>query len=182
MKVTVFGGSQAPEGSPAYEEAYQLGKLLGQAGHTVLTGGYIGTMEATSRGTAEGGGKVIGVTCEEIEKWRPISPNPYVMEQMRFPTLGERLMALIFNCDAAIALPGGIGTLAEIAMYWNHLAINALPPRPLVLVGPGWKATLDVFLDRLEKYVPEKDRQRLYFAESVQQAFEIVEKYGTRTE
>lgn len=55
MNVTVFGGSQPKPGTPAYEEARQLGELLAQRGHTVLTGGYIGTMEAVSRGAAHAG-------------------------------------------------------------------------------------------------------------------------------
>jgi uncharacterized protein (TIGR00725 family) len=63
MKISVFGGSQPEEGSLAYQEAYQLGKLLAEAGHIVLTGGYIGTMEAVSRGASEADGHVIGVTC-----------------------------------------------------------------------------------------------------------------------
>jgi len=45
MNITVFGGSQPKPRSPAYKEAFKLGKLLAQAGHTVLTGGYIGTMK-----------------------------------------------------------------------------------------------------------------------------------------
>ena len=111
-RVTVFGGSTPRAGEPAYEEALQLGRLLGQKGCVVLTGGYIGTMEAVSRGAAENSGHVIGVTCDEIETWRQVGPNKWVQEELRFATLRERLYALIENCDAAIALPGGIGTLA----------------------------------------------------------------------
>ena len=46
MRVSVFGGSQPKEDSTAYAEAIELGRLLAQRGHTVLTGGYIGVMEA----------------------------------------------------------------------------------------------------------------------------------------
>ena len=46
MNITVFGGAQPKEGTPAYEEARELGALLAQSGHAVLTGGYMGTMEA----------------------------------------------------------------------------------------------------------------------------------------
>ncbi len=67
MRVSVFGGSQPKEGDAAYTEAQELGRLLAERGHTVLTGGYIGTMEAVSRGANEAGGHVIGVTCEDIE-------------------------------------------------------------------------------------------------------------------
>src|SRR3990172_5346318 len=124
MKVSVFGGSQPKEGTPAYEEARSLGELLAQQGHTVLTGGYIGTMEAVSRGAAEAGGHVIGVTCEDIERWRPVRRNAWVMEEWRRKTLLERLRSLIDNCQAAFALPGGPGTLTEISLTWNLMVIQ----------------------------------------------------------
>jgi predicted Rossmann-fold nucleotide-binding protein len=75
VRISVFGGSSPKPGEAAYDQAYQLGKLIGEAGFTVLTGGYIGTMEAISRGTAEAGGKVVGVTCDQIEAWRPVAPR-----------------------------------------------------------------------------------------------------------
>ena len=81
MKVSVFGGSQPKPDSSAYEEARQLGELLARRGHTVLTGGYIGTMEAVSRGAHEADGHVIGVTCAEIERWRSTGANQWVKEQ-----------------------------------------------------------------------------------------------------
>src|SRR5215475_14919834 len=111
MRVTVFGGSEPKEGSAAYAEAMELVKLLAEHGHTVLTGGYIGVMEAVSRGAREAGGHVIGVTCEEIEAWRHIKANAWVMEEIRKKTLVERLHALIHESDAALALSGGAGTL-----------------------------------------------------------------------
>ena len=80
MNITVFGGAQPKEGTPAYEEARELGALLAQRGHAVLTGGYMGTMEAVSRGASEAGGHVIGVTCIDIEEWRGSSPNQWVKE------------------------------------------------------------------------------------------------------
>jgi uncharacterized protein (TIGR00725 family) len=101
MKVSVFGGSQPKEDSTAYAEARELGKLLAERGHTVLTGGYIGVMEAVSRGAHEAGGHVIGVTCEDIEVWRPIKANSWVKEEIRKKTLVERLHTLIHECDAA---------------------------------------------------------------------------------
>ncbi len=63
LKVTVFGGASPKAGEPAYENAMQLGQLLAQAGFTVMTGAYSGTMEAVSRGAADAGGHVVGMTC-----------------------------------------------------------------------------------------------------------------------
>ena len=104
-------------------------------------------MEALSHGAAEAGGHVIGVTCDQIEAWRPVKANPWVGEDWHYATLQQRVFALIENCDAALALPGGIGTLAEIMLTWNLLLTHVLPPRPLILIGPGWQATIDGFLE-----------------------------------
>jgi len=171
MRVTMFGSSLPRPGETAYQAAMTLGKILAKDGHTVLTGGYSGIMEAVSRGAAEAGGHVIGVTCAEIEHWRSdVAANAWVKEEWRRPTLQERLMTLIDNCEAALALPGGIGTLLEVCMMWNRLVIKAIPPRPLILIGPGWKTTLQSFLDEQGQYVGEADRQWLSFVETVEEA------------
>lgn len=169
--VTVFGGSAPKPGEPAYQEAQRLGTLLGKAGYTVLTGGYIGTMEAVSRGAAEAGGNVIGVTCEEIEAWRSGGANAWVAEEMRFPSLRERLFALIDTCQAAIALPGGPGTLTEISLMWNQMITRSLSPRPLILVGPGWKAVFDGFFNYQGSYIPPSQRELIKFSPDVEDAF-----------
>jgi uncharacterized protein (TIGR00725 family) len=95
MRVAVFGGSAPQPGQPAYLEAQYLGEMLAKAGHEVVTGGYLGVMEAVSRGAAEAGGNVIGVTCKEIENWRPIDPNRWVTELDEEKTLFDRLDVLI---------------------------------------------------------------------------------------
>ena len=174
MNITIFGGSQPQPGSPAYVQAYELGKMLALAGHTVLTGGYMGTMEAASRGANEAGGHVIGVTCVDIEAWRGSSANAWVQEERRFATLQERLNELILACDAAIALPGGPGTLAEIALTWNLMIVDSIPAKPLILVGAGWKTTLETFFLNLDAYIPEKQRSFLFFAGTVQEADQLL--------
>jgi len=174
MNISVFGGAQPQPDSPEYEAARTLGALLAQRGHTVLTGGYIGVMEAVSRGAHEAGGHVIGVTCEDIEAWRKVSRNQWVKEERRKKTLLDRMQSLIEGCDAAIALPGGVGTLAEISLMWNLMVVEALRRRPLILVGSGWQSTLDQFFTSFEFYMPTRQRDDLLFAEDVQTAVEFL--------
>jgi uncharacterized protein (TIGR00730 family) len=171
IRITVFGGSQPKPGDPVYEQALHLGKLIGGAGYTVLTGGYIGTMEAVSRGAAEAGGHVIGVTCDEIEAWRPVRPNPWLTEEMRFPSLHQRLFALVDHCDAALALPGGVGTLAEISLMWNQLLAAIIPPRPLITIGTGWQAVFDQLYVFNGSFIPQVQRKWLRHASDVDTAF-----------
>jgi uncharacterized protein (TIGR00730 family) len=172
--ITVFGGSSPrPEEQP-YQEAQRLGALLGKAGYAVLTGGYIGTMEAVSRGAAEAGGHVIGVTCDEIEGWRPVNPNPWIMEERRYPTTRERLFALMTACDAALALPGGVGTLAEIVFMWSQLQTGALSLRPLILIGAGWQDIFNEFYNRMDPYIRTQDKAFLTFAPDVGAAAKLL--------
>ncbi len=174
MQISVFGGSAPKSGEPAYEEAYQLGKLIALAGHTAMTGGYIGTMEAVSRGASENGGHVIGVTCEDLENWRGVGPNKWVAEEMKYKTLRDRLLALIDNCEAAFALPGGPGTLAEISMMWNQMMTESIPSRPLILIGEGWHQTFLSFYKHLDGYIYAGFKTELQFASNVQDAFDLL--------
>jgi len=175
MKVSVFGGSQPKEGDAAYAEAMELGRLLAERGHIVLTGGYIGTMEAVSRGARQAGGHVIGVTCEDIEAWRPVKANAWVMEEIRRKTLTERLHTLIHESDAALALPGGPGTLTEISLMWNLMIVESLHRRPLILIGDGWQSVFAQFIQRFDTYVPTHQREILNFAQDVQTAVKMLE-------
>jgi uncharacterized protein (TIGR00730 family) len=175
MRVSVFGGSQPREGDQAYMQAEALGRLLAEHGHTVLTGGYIGVMEAVSRGANEAGGHVIGVTCADIERWRPRTANLWVKEEIKRETLIERLHTLIHESDAALALPGGAGTLTEIALMWNLMIVESLHRRPLILVGGGWQSTFDQFFQELGSYTTAQQREILRFAPDVLAAVELLE-------
>ncbi len=175
MKVSVFGGSQPKEGSQAYREAVELGRLLAEHSHTVITGGYIGTMEAVSRGAAEAGGHVIGVTCEDIERWRAIGPNAWVKEEWRRKTLIERLQAIVEGGEAALALPGGPGTLTEISLTWNLMIIGSLPPRPLILIGDGWQSVFAQVFQKLGDYSPSSQQTLLKFSPDVKTAVKMLE-------
>ncbi len=175
-KISVFGSSSPKPGAATYQKAYELGKLLGSAGMTVLTGGYMGTMEATSRGASEAGAHVIGVTSEEVEAWRPVGPNQWVAEEWRCQTYQDRLYALVENCNACLALPGGIGTLLEVTLAWSKLVVNVLPPKPLILIGNGWHKVIETFYQEMADYVPYDSREYISFAPDNQAAFELLKQ------
>lgn len=175
MNITIFGGARPQPASPAYEDAYRLGKMLAERGHSVLTGGYGGTMQAASRGASEAGGHVVGVTCAEIEAWRPGGANAWVKEVRCAPTLMARLEDLTKSCDAAIALPGGPGTLTEISLMWNLMIVESIHRRPLVLVGDGWNAIFHQVFETTDSYTSESAKELLLFAEDVEAAVALLE-------
>lgn len=166
--ISVFGSASPKPGSPSYEEARLLGRLLAEGGFSVATGGYSGTMSAVSQGAAEAGGHVIGVTCDQIERFRPLGPNQWVMEEFRYPTLRERLVHLVEQNQGMVVLPGGIGTLSEMTLAWSFLQVGEISPRPLVLLGDLWQATVTAFIR--PEYVTEPNAQLLHIASTPQEA------------
>lgn len=127
-----------------YIVSYEVGKALAEAGFAVMTGGYAGIMEAVSRGAAEAGGHVIGVTTARIEEFRghKIKPNQWVVDEIRHPTLRERLMHLVLEADAYVCMPGGLGTLHELITVWELMRVGDIPSRPLICYGNYWREML----------------------------------------
>ena len=176
-KATIFGGSSPREGDEAYQNAFILGKLLAQKGIAVITGGYIGTMEASSKGAFENHGDVIGLTCDEIETWRPVKPNKYITYEIRSKSLIERLNKLIEMPDILIALPGGIGTLAEISTAWSRLQVKTIKSKPLILVGEEWKNVFLTLFENLPSYISNKDKALISFASNISETMLLVDEY-----
>jgi hypothetical protein len=159
--VTVFGSNTPAAHSAGYQEAYELGKLLGQAGYTVATGGYYGTMEAASCGAKKAGAHVIGVTTGRFDD-RGLTPNQWVDEEIKFPTLFQRLHYLVTCSDALVALRGGVGTLSEVALTWSLIQVGEMPRKPFVLVGPQWRQIMETVFR--ESTAQASDQALIHFA------------------
>lgn len=146
-RVTVFGGSRVKAGSTEYEAAVRFGRALAERGFTLVTGGYNGVMEAVSRGAREGGGRALGVTVEVIA--RTVAPNSFIDEEIQTEALLERIEKLVELASGYVVLPGGAGTLAELAVVWNLAILGALNDKPIVVVGAGWQQVLRTMIAHL---------------------------------
>jgi hypothetical protein len=142
--ISVFGSHGPKPGSQDYEVAWEMGKLLADSGFSVATGGYEGAMAAVSQGAAEVGGHVIGVTSKQVELTRSTILNAWVKQEIRYHTLADRLVHLVSQNNGMIVLPGGIGTLSELALAWSLIQVGEISLRPLIIVGPMWQETIDV--------------------------------------
>lgn len=172
--VTVFGGSALRPTDEGYRQAERLGGALARAGFAVATGGYQGSMEAASKGAAEAGGRVIGYTCEALARWHGLEPNRWVQEVVPSQTLRDRVVRLIEAGEALLALPGGVGTLSEVALSWSLMQTREVDPKPLVLIGSEWQTTLSTFLRVSGNYIQEADAALLTFAEDTDRAVGLV--------
>ena len=133
-RITAFGSSRIGPEASTFTDVEMLSNKIAQLGWDGLTGGHQGMMAAFSQGVRRGGGHVRGVTLERF----PTPPDNTLSEEVRAQDFFQRMQVLIEEADAYLVLPGGLGTLAELAMTWDLLAINVLETRPLILYGEMW--------------------------------------------
>jgi len=147
--VAVFGSSQTEPDSPDWDDAERAGRTFALAGLDVVTGGYGGTMEAVSRGAAQAGGHVVGIIAPDLFPTRSAA-NPWVAEAIEASSLAGRIDLMMEMSAATLALPGSIGTAAELIISWNinHIVRrHGLPTYPSAAVGNEWKEVGRALID-----------------------------------
>jgi len=166
--VTIFGGSKCSSDSAEYKDAEDLGRRLAEAGFTICTGGYLGIMEAASRGAREKGGRVFGIVMNQFKS----EPNRYLTDKVATDHFYDRLQNLITRSVGFVAFRGGMGTVTEISLVWNKLQTRVLERRPLVLIGDCWKEVVSAWQKNL--VVSDSDVSFLDFADNAEQASRII--------
>ena len=142
-EVTIFGSSEFTEASLWYKEAQHFGKLLGENGFTVITGGGPGIMEAANRGAAEAGGESIGLDIELPTKQRR---NKFVKRGIGFHYFFTRKVMLSASAQAYVFFPGGYGTLDEFFEMLMLVQTKKMEPVPIVCVGADFWSALDIWI------------------------------------
>ena len=166
--VTIFGGSKCEESDREYQQAHRVGELLAAAGFTICTGGYLGVMEAASRGAREQGGRVLGIVMNQFKA----EPNRYLTDKVATPHFYERLQRLITRSVGFVAIRGGMGTVTELSLVWNKIQTRVIQPRPLVLLGDCWRPVVEQWQRYLA--VSDADVAALDFASTPEEAVEII--------
>ncbi|MHC4121639.1 MAG: LOG family protein [Planctomycetota bacterium] len=165
--VTIFGTGRANSGDSAYTLAYETGRLLAEADFVIANGGYGGAMLAAAKGAAEAGGQTIGVTCLAF---KASSANEYVSREIVTSSLEERLDKLIELGRGYVVLPGGTGTLLELAKVWELKNKGFLEEgKPIILAGVFWEPLIEL----IEADDPESIRH-LHLADGPEQVRDIL--------
>jgi uncharacterized protein (TIGR00730 family) len=128
QRLCVYCGS-SPGHNPEYVKAAQeLGTAMAQAGiGLVYGGGSLGLMGETARAVIAAGGHVTGIIPEFLVSKERMQDG--VQELIVTSTMHERKMAMFERSTGFVALPGGIGTLEELAeiLTWAQLKQHARP-------------------------------------------------------
>jgi uncharacterized protein (TIGR00730 family) len=144
--VSIFGSARVREGSFAYDEARECGRLFAQAGWAVVTGGGPGVMEAANRGCREAGGLSVGFN---IELPHEQGLNPYVELGLTFHHFYARKTMFVKAAEGFVVFPGGFGTADELFESLTLIQTGKVLHFPVILVGSSyWSPLLDWIRDR----------------------------------
>ncbi len=109
-QISVIGASASEQSSETARLAEEVGRLLAEAGATVVCGGRGGVMEGAARGAAQAGGEVIGI----VPGLSVDEANPHCTHVVASGVGFARNLAVVASGDAVIAVGGAWGTLSEI--------------------------------------------------------------------
>jgi uncharacterized protein (TIGR00725 family) len=150
MRVSVIGGSSIDD--ETYARAREVGRLLGERGHTVVCGGLGGTMEAVCKGAREAEAETIGILPTE----RCADANEWVTTPIATGMGNARNVMVVMNGDAAIAIDGAAGTLSELGHALDFgRPIAGLDTHDIELVGFEPVETPEDAVDLVEAAVSE---------------------------
>ncbi len=139
--ISVFGSARTPEDDPRWKAAYEVGTLIAEANHAVITGGGPGVMEAANKGAWDAGGISVGLG---IELPHEQGTNQWVNVGINFRYFFARKTMFVKYSRGFIVLPGGFGTLDELFESLTLVQTGKVNSFPLVLVGKDyWGGMLD---------------------------------------
>jgi uncharacterized protein (TIGR00730 family) len=137
----LFGSARVKEGSAPYEDARAVGKLFGERGWAVVTGGGGGVMEGANRGAQEGGGLSVGFN---IVLPHEQAPNPYVDIGYTFAHFYARKVCFVRPSEGFVIFPGGFGTLDELYEALTLIQTGKIQHFPVVLFDTEyWREMID---------------------------------------
>jgi uncharacterized protein (TIGR00730 family) len=158
--LAVFCGSKNGNNPVYTEHAKELGKILAKNNITLIYGGgSTGMMGAVADAMMENGGKVIGIIPQRLVDWEHQHEN--ITELSVVEDMHVRKKRMYELCDAAVILPGGVGTLDEFfeMVTWNQLSIH---DKKIYIINS------DNFFDALLKHLEQMEKQGFLYESVIQ--------------
>lgn len=175
--VTVFGSARLSQDSKYCKMAYDLGRMLAENGHAVITGGGPGIMEAASHGAYEIGGRVIGLNITLAHEQHP---NPYLTDCLTFEYFFARKVALAMSAKAFVFMPGGFGTMDELSEVLCLMQEGKMPKMPVFLVGEDYWKGFDRMIGKMIalELIKATDTAIFRITDNLQEVVDAANKIG----
>lgn len=172
--VSIFGSARTPENHPYYKLTEEIALLLSDAGFSVVSGGGPGIMEAANRGAFAGKSPSIGLN---ISLPHEQNTNPYQDISLHFRHFFSRKVMFVKYASAYVVLPGGFGTLDELAEILTLVQTQKTRRIPIILVHrPFWDGLLKWFEETLvmEKTIDPNDMQLMQIVDTPKEVVDAI--------
>ncbi len=180
--VSMFGSARVKPGHPYFRMGEEIARLLSNAGFNIVSGGGPGMMEAFNKGAYEGKSNSIGLN---IQLPNEQTTNQYQDVSLYFKHFFSRKVMFVKYATAYIVLPGGFGTLDELAEILTLIQTGKSRRIPIILVYSGfWEGLIDWFRQTLvaEGTISEEDLDLLQIVDEPQHAVDaILNYYGDKS-
>lgn len=141
--VSMFGSSRCKPGHPDYKLGVAIARQISDAGFSVVSGGGPGMMEAFNRGAYRGKSQSIGLN---IQLPHEQLTNKFQDESLYFRHFFSRKVMFVKYASAYVVLPGGFGTLDELAEILTLTQTGKSKRIPIILVNSKfWQGLIDWF-------------------------------------
>ena len=181
MNIAVYCAASQSNALTFDERTEELGNWIAKKNHTlVYGGGNTGLMGVVSTAVMQTGGQVIGVMPQffvdrEIAK-KDIT-KLHIVE-----TMSERKNKMIELSEVYIALPGGPGTLEEIAEVVSWVRVGQTNGICIFYNMEGYYNHLEAFFNHMvmTNLLSKEDRGQIHFAKSLEEIEKLIENYEKR--
>lgn len=172
--VSIFGSARMKRTDPYYRAAQNLARELAKHGFAVITGGGPGIMEAANKGAALARGKSVGLN---IELPREQQSNRYANIPLHFHYFFARKVCFVKYSCGFVFMPGGYGTLDELAEISTLIQTERIPKYPMILFGRQfWVGLLEWMRREMlgRSYISPGDLELFMITDSVDEAVQAI--------
>lgn len=181
-RISVFCGSSYGRRASYRVAAEAMGRLIAERGlGLVYGGGDVGLMGALADAALDAGGDVVGVIPEALAD---LELGHAGLTDLRVvDTMHARKAHIIDISDAFVALPGGLGTLEELAEVWTLAQLGYHGKPCAILNVDGYYDPLVTFLDHAvdHRFLGAEHRTMLIVETDPETLLERIEHYEAPT-
>ncbi len=175
--VSMFGSSQIQPGHPYYALGEEIARLLSDAGFSVVSGGGPGLMESFNKGAYAGRSQSVGLNIQLPDEQ---VPNNFQDISLYFRHFFTRKVMFVKYASAYVVLPGGFGTLDELAEILTLTQTGKSRQIPIILVDSKfWDGLIEWFKNKLvvEGMAKDTDLELLQVVDKAQQVLDAIFSY-----
>ncbi len=175
--VSMFGSARVKPEHPYFQMGEEIARLLSNAGFNVVSGGGPGMMEAFNKGAYDGKADSIGLNIQLPQEQ---ITNEYQDVSLYFKHFFSRKVMFVKYASAYIVLPGGFGTLDELAEILTLTQTGKSRQIPIILVHSGfWEGLIDWFKQTLvaEGTISKEDLDLMQIVDEPQQVVDVILDY-----